>query len=186
VWPWEHILVAYIVSSVFWQLVVGKPLPRSAGFAAVSGALLPDIVDKPLSWSLAILPTGTSLAHSVITCVVLLAVTYPVAVGRLRLAEWTGFAVGYLTHLAGDVSYGLLVGRPVDPGFLLWPLVAVETTDRPGLVQTAAQFFEFYVAFLSTPRGMVYLVVELVMIAAGIALWVHDGRETKQEPRSTL
>lgn len=182
-WPWEHVVIAYVLSSGCWNLVYGKRLPRSAGYATLFGALLPDIVDKPLSWSLAILPTGTSLAHSLITCVGLLLITWPFVVRIGRVAEWMAFAVGYIAHLAGDVLYGFIVGRPVDPGFLLWPIVAVEATDSPGLITTAAQFFEFYVAFLSSPRGMVYFIVEVLLIACAISLWVRDGRESRLRPK---
>jgi hypothetical protein len=41
--------------------------PTAGGLAAALvavAALLPDLVDKPLSWWLDVLPAGTSLAHS--------------------------------------------------------------------------------------------------------------------------
>ena len=59
-----------------------------------------DLIDKPLAWSLQVLPSGRSLAHSLLVATVVLVVVH--ARWRRSGDSTVGVtvAVGYLTHLA--------------------------------------------------------------------------------------
>lgn len=78
----------------------------------LAGAVLPDIVDTPLSavfdWA-----AGRGIAHTLVLTGVLFAVVVVGFSGRARLA-WFGLPVGVLTHLAAD-------GMWASPRTFFWP-----------------------------------------------------------------
>lgn len=85
-WPWEHLAVGYIGYSLSVRLA-GRGVPRPRPVVALAvGTQFPDLVDKPLSWTLGVLPSGHSLAHSLFAALPLatLAVTVGVALDRRR------------------------------------------------------------------------------------------------------
>lgn len=176
-WPWEHAAVGYLVYSVLCRAYGTGPAPM-ATVALLFGTQCPDLVDKPLGWVVGVIPSGQSIAHSLFVAV-------GVAGGVLAIAHRRGdtvsqtvaaaFVVGYLTHLPGDVLYPVLLGGEfvVDP--LLWPLVpatAPQPTDVVGYVQELAATF---VTFLGSPRGGLYLLGEVTLLAGAFLLWRADG-----------
>ncbi|MFC6964015.1 hypothetical protein ACFQL7_23110 [Halocatena marina] len=48
-WPWSHAAVGYLCYSIGTRLVGRRPTTGPT-VAVLFGALLPDLVDKPLSW----------------------------------------------------------------------------------------------------------------------------------------
>jgi hypothetical protein len=174
VWPWEHLAVGYLVYSVAVRTATGHAPQAAAVFALAVGTQFPDLVDKPLGWGTTLLPSGLSLAHSLLFALpgIALLVSVASAVGRAGLA--IAFAVGYLLHLPADVVYPLLVGGDLRLGFLFWPLVpAAETTVAivPYVGRLAGQFLEF----LRTPRGQLYLALELGLLGGATLRWYDDG-----------
>lgn len=174
-WPWEHVAVAYLVYSLGRRLAGGR-VTEAAALAVALGALFPDLVDKPLSWVLGVLPGGRSLAHSL-----LVAVPVVLVVGLLtreRRAEAVGiaFGVGYLSHLPLDVLASGVFGGSFDTGFLLWPLTPTATgrPDGPALVHLLEQHREF-LAFLTGPVGRRYLAFEVVLLSLAAVRWWLDG-----------
>jgi hypothetical protein len=135
-WPWGHLALAYVLYSSLTRLRYRLP-PTWPGVALVAfGSQVPDLVDKPLSWTLGVLPTGRSFAHSLIfgTAIV---VAVALLLRRLDLPGERAFALGYYSHLVGD-SYGAaLAGRFHELSFLLWPVLPLDTADEPtvGIVQ---------------------------------------------------
>ena len=123
-WPWEHAAFGYVLVSILTRLVSGRgPQAASAGLV-VFGSLLPDLIDKPLSWSLRLFESGYAIGHSALVAVpgglALLLVGYRRGRGRLVAA----FVVGYWSHLAGDLLAPYLAGRGVQLGRVLWPVAA--------------------------------------------------------------
>ena len=122
-WPWGHFGLGYLLS----LLVARDTAVPSAGLAPTAalavGTQFPDMVDKPLAWTVSLLPNGRSLAHSVfITALVIGAVV--VLTRRYDIpAVGTAFGLGYVSHLAGDSLYPFLAGDFESLGFLLWPVV---------------------------------------------------------------
>lgn len=181
-WPWEHLAVGYLVYSAYSRRRWGRPPTTRAAVVVAVAAVFPDLVDKPLAWWLGVLPGGRSLAHSLLVAgPVVLAV---LAVGR-RLDERpasVAFAVGFLSHLAGDVVYPLVVRGELRAGFLFWPVVPVEDGDAtsalPHLQDLAGAFLEF----LATPRGTLYLLGDVVLLGLAVFVWVLDGTPGVRSP----
>lgn len=175
-WPWEHLASGYLVYSLANRGTGGDRPTGMEALALVVGTQFPDLVDKPLGWGTTLLPSGISLAHSLLCAV-------PVSAAAILLARradagrvgWA-FAAGYLAHLPGDIVYPMAVGGEPRLGFLLWPLVET-TASTPASITghvwgLVAQFLEI----LGTPVGQVYLVLELVLLGAAVLAWLGDGR----------
>ena len=175
-WPWEHLAVAYVAVSLLAR-ARGRRVGTLGAAALAVGSQFPDLVDKPLAWSLALLPSGTTLAHSVF-------VATPVCLLAWALARRYGyadaglaFAVGYALHLPGDILYGpLTTGGEVSLDPLLWPLVAkAGTAPAAGLLTETLFYVNRYRAFLSRPEALGYVVLELSLLVSAAALWAIDG-----------
>jgi hypothetical protein len=174
-WPWEHLAVGYVLFTLLAR-AFGRPVDGASALAVAFGTQFPDLVDKPLAWSFAVLPSGTTLAHSLLVAVPVAALV--VAVGRRRGRATVGaaFAVGYLSHLPADLLYGLLTeGGPVSVGALLWPLVEQTPSGSEGLFATVLYYVSEYRAFLATPRAVGYLLFEGALLGLAFALWIADG-----------
>ena len=175
-WPWEHLAVGYVVFSL-WCRAGGHERPRVADIGAVVlGSQFPDLVDKPLGWGTTVLPSGTSLAHSLLVAVpVAVAV---VAVGRRigRSTPAVAFALAYLAHLPADVVYPMLLGGGPKVGFLLWPLVPADPTPPTAVVGRVGELFAEFLSVLGTPAGYAFLVVEITLLGTAVLLWRADGR----------
>ena len=174
-WPWEHLALGYLVYSLAAQAVDGHRVTAATVAALALGTQFPDLVDKPLGWGTTLLPSGLSLAHSVLFAAPFAAVvtTVGAAVGRLGLA--LAFVLGYLTHLPGDVAYPLLVTGELSLGFLFWPLVPAVEASTVAVVPYIGELAASFLEFLRTPRGRLYLALELALLGAASARWYADG-----------
>ncbi|PSP55930.1 metal-dependent hydrolase [Halobacteriales archaeon QS_1_67_19] len=175
-WPWEHLVVGYLSYSLFVHARYGRA-PGAAPVVAVAfGTQFPDLVDKPLAWTLGLLPTGTSLAHSLFVALALSGLA--VAAGRAvdRPTVGLGFAAGYLSHLPADVLYPLLVGREPAITFLLWPLVSQPPVEAGiGFGETVRVLFGKFAAAIARPDAAGYLGAELAALLVAAGVWVYDG-----------
>lgn len=174
-WPWEHLAVGYLCYSAYVRFRYGHPPRRWPALALALATQLPDLIDKPLAWSLSVLPSGFSLGHSVFfaTAVVVLAVVLARRRGVPQVG--TAVAIGYATHLLGDLAYPVLRGGTTDVGIILWPIVSRPDSARVGLFEETARLFAEFSRFLGTPRGLSYLLFEVVLIGGVLALWAVDG-----------
>ena len=164
-WPWGHLAVGYLSYSA-WVHVRDRHAPESLPTVAlVFGTQFPDLVDKPLAWSLDVLPYGRTLAHSLFVAAAIVGVVSVVLRNRDQGRVVTAFSLGYATHLVADALYPLLAGDYESAGFLLWPVVpaAGYATDQDflGHVQSLTLTFP---AFL-----------ELVAALGVFVLWTRDG-----------
>src|SRR6056297_3615611 len=96
-WPWGHAVVGYLAYSGTTHVGWKRPPSHAATVALLFGTQFPDLVDKPLAWSLGVLPSGRSLAHSTLTAVLLVCVLYVVFARRRAVVG--AFALGYASHL---------------------------------------------------------------------------------------
>lgn len=172
-WPWEHLAFGYLLFSLYsharWST---GPTGRTAGTVAVA-TQIPDLIDKPFGWWLGVLPGGRTFAHSLLTAIP--------SIALVAIAGWflhanraaVAFAVGYLSHIAGDVIYPLVVEGELATGFLLWPITGTdaETTAPVGHI---AELIADFAAFLMTSVGVVYLVVEILLLSTAIIVWWRD------------
>lgn len=129
-WPWEHLGIGYVAyllvrPRAWWEA------DRITLGALVLGTQLPDLVDKPLAWVFAVLPSGRSFAHSLFFAAALAAVAVYAGRRYQRLDASFALVFGDLTHLALDAwePYSLHQYRQL--GFLFWPLTPSPYYDEP-------------------------------------------------------
>jgi len=163
-WPLGHAAVAYLGYAGLRHARSNAAPGVGVIIALLIGSQLPDLVDKPLSWGMGVLPTGRSLAHSL---VVLLPV---LAVGLLLAARWDraeyGIAVGVgaSLHVLADSLPSLWTDEGV--AFLLWPLLAVQPYES-GAPTVGG--------LLADSLGSPYLLVEFGLAALAVECWRRDG-----------
>ncbi|WP_396613387.1 metal-dependent hydrolase (plasmid) [Haloferax sp. S1W] len=181
-WPWEHLAVGYILFSLLVR-VFDWTLDDVSAVALAFGTQFPDLIDKPLAWTFAVLPSGTSLAHSVFIAVPVSLAVMIVLSRWSRLTVGVGFAVGYLAHPPSDILYGQLTeGGPLSFDSILWPFVEQSgSVSGGGLFGRVAIYIGEYQEFIAisgstSPQVVGYLVFEAVLLATAIALWLTDGR----------
>lgn len=163
-WPWGHLAFAYLLHSAFVHLWYRRR-PAWPGVAlAALGSQVPDLIDKPLAWTLNVLPSGRSLGHSVLVGTLIVVVAVALC-RRYGLRGWP-FALGYYSHLLGDSIRPLLDGRFHDLAFLLWPFFEIETGSGPsvGIVQ-----------YLLNARLEGTVLVELGLASVVFVWWLLDG-----------
>jgi membrane-bound metal-dependent hydrolase YbcI (DUF457 family) len=168
-WPPGHVAVAYVCLSVYSRLSRREPPAGPHLPWLVVGALAPDLVDKPLAWSLGVLPGGRTLAHSLLGAVVVVWLARRTS-ARLESQVGLVFGVGYLSHLLGDTVLLAAQGDLSRTTFLLWPLVpAPADGTEPVLV---SKLSELTIATLGP---------ELVVGTAVVVLWLADGAPGARE-----
>ena len=174
-WPWEHLAVGYLCYSVYSHLRGARPRGDAVVVLAFA-TQAPDLVDKPLAWSLSVLPSGQSLAHSLLTAAPLSAGVLALSARANRTDVGVAFALGYLSHLAGDVVYPALLGGPANVAFLAWPVVPSRADPSgPGLFARFSQYFGDYVARLGEPQLSGYVAMEVGLLGVVLVLWLYDG-----------
>lgn len=173
-WPWEHIAVGYLLYSGYVHLRDGESPTALASLAVIVGALFPDLVDKPLAWTFDVLQSGISLAHSVLTALALTAAVTALGMrGRRDVAA--GFSVAYLAHLPADALYPALLGDGLTLRAFFWPLVTLSGNPSRGFIENFAYYAVTFLDFLGTPRGMLFLGLEVTLLGTAFVVWVLDG-----------
>ena len=160
--PWTHAAFGYLLLLLI-AVLLGRRLSRAELLALIVGTQLPDFVDKPLAWWFSVLPSGRSLAHSLVVAVPLSVVVLAVAWYRSHPGVGLAFGFGYASHLLGDSYVAFYAWRPEEFTFLLWPLLpAYPYDDFVGFTDFFSRLTvtsELLVAFLATVVvGVVFLV----------------------------
>lgn len=163
--PLGHLSVGYLLYAG-WCRRLGTPPAPGPMLALVVCSLLPDLVDKPLAWGFGVLPTGQSLAHSLLVLVPLCLVAVLVSRRRGRVEYGVAVSLGALSHPVLD-ALPVLWGEESRFGFLLWPYWSVEPyeSDAPTLADLGA-------AVIGTPS---VLLEGLLLVLAGV-VWYKQGR----------
>ncbi len=158
--PLGHIGVGYLFLSFVERGWRHHPPQGVALPWLIAGTLLPDLIDKPLAWAGGLLPSGRSLAHSLLFAIPLIVVISGWLWQHRKSAEGIGFSVGYGSHLLTDVV--LPLGTPFDRmRFLLWPLYPAPVYESE--IPTTLELTESLL--LEVPLGFFI-----------VGLWVVDGR----------
>ena len=165
--PWGHLAVGYLCLSLAVRFRYRTPPRGPAAIAVAIGTQLPDLVDKPLAWRFGLIPSGRSLAHSLLFLTVLAVMAWALAARYDRQLEASAFVGAYLSHVLADMLPAALAGEWARLGSLLWPITPVY--QYPGeLDYTIIGFFlELEPAALVSPG------LGLTIVALG--LWVYDG-----------
>lgn len=171
-WPWGHLAFGYVGYLLVRPHAI-RHGDRLAVLAALFGSQFPDMVDKPLAWGFAVLPSGRSLAHSVFALVVVSAVVWAVAVEYDRREVAVAFPVGYVTHLLGDAVVPVYEGSYGELNYLLWPLLPAPEYDEPtGLLDAL-------VVFTNPEFSATFLAEVAVASAVGLLCTYHFVRRTE-------
>jgi hypothetical protein len=183
--PWGHAAVGYLLYTEWGRWQRDDSPHGIAVLALALGTQFPDLVDKPLSWTFALLPTGRSLGHSLLVfalltgALVALARQYdqqpPVSdslvttsarhpSSRRASLTVTAFVIGYGSHLLADVAAGIVTGD-FNVRYLLYPLVQLGGSEH------GYSFLEFFLSLTLTPL----LVFEVVLTIVAFGVWLRDG-----------
>jgi hypothetical protein len=165
-WPWGHLAVGYLLYSALARWRFDRPPGDAAALLVAVGTQFPDLIDKPLAWTFHLLPSGRSLAHSLLTAIVVCVLVgiYFRRRGQQRLA--TAFAIGYVSHLFADALSPLLSGQYQYVAYLGWPLLDLPPYD------TGTGFIGHFTSIELTPL----MLAGFVFIVLGLAVWLRDGR----------
>jgi membrane-bound metal-dependent hydrolase YbcI (DUF457 family) len=123
--PWGHLAVGYLCLSFAVRVRYRVPPGGAAAIAVAFGTQLPDLIDKPLAWRFGVIPSGRSLAHSLLFLAVLAAIAWALAAGSDRRLEASAFVGAYLSHVLADAFPAALAGEWAKLGLLLWPITPV-------------------------------------------------------------
>ena len=180
-WPWEHAILGYLVYSVFCHVRYGKPPTGAATIAVVFASLLPDLIDKPLAWSLGLVETGYAIGHSVFFTVPLVVAVgvWAASAGRPRVGS--AFGIGYVLHPPADIVFQM-TGGGVHLGIVLWPVATygeVEATN--GFLWESLRRIELFRADLFAGDLSVYMWIQLVITVLVFCLWLYDGAPVAQD-----
>ncbi|MDQ2050143.1 metal-dependent hydrolase [Natronolimnohabitans sp. A-GB9] len=163
--PVVHLAVGYLCYAGYtrWH---GDGTPDEApALAAIVGAALPDLIDKPI-WLADLVAVGRTIGHSLLFAIPVVIAVWLLTRARDRPVLGIAFAIGYLSHIATDVPWHVISGDVDELGFLFWPL-----TPMPAYTGTKP---------LGTVPGLEVTVttlwLEAVILVAGVALWWADGR----------
>jgi hypothetical protein len=174
-WPWGHLAVGYLLYSLTVRLLQRRGPTAGAALAVALGTQVPDLVDKPLAWTLGVTPQGYTVAHSVFVAV-------PLAVAVVALADYRGradigiaYAVGHLSHLVGDVVFAIGLRQPYTLERVLWPLVDLPATEPRATTGRILEYATDWVAYLLSNGHGAFLAVYLGTLVGAVLLWLVDG-----------
>jgi len=171
-WPWGHLAVGYLLYVGLSRVhdPTGQTVPTL--LALVFGTQVPDLVDKPLAWTLEVLPSGRSLGHSLLIQACLLVVLYG-AVSEKRKPVVAALGIGSVSHslsdLGPEVVGGLLLGDGSQlqwTSYLVWPVLGSPSYPEDN------SFVTHFAQFEVSP----YVAFQFGLCALALGVWVYsDG-----------
>lgn len=186
-WPWEHVLFAYVFYSLFVRLLYAETPTDGQAAALAFGSLLPDLVDKTLAWQFAIVDSGYTIGHSVPVAIPSSIAIYAIARYRGVSRPGLAFGFGYLLHLVGDVLPTSFVRGELYVQHVLWPIGSHEATSiHDGLVDGVRHYLFAYADQILALEPTPVLVLQLGSVLFGSAIWVLDGAPGVRYPAAVI
>lgn len=165
-WPWGHIAVGYLLYSLGLRSQGRRPEAAEVVLVAF-GTLLPDLVDKPLTWQFGVLSSGRSMAHSLFVAGMVLAVLYVVLAPRIGASQILAFGVGWLSHPLADFPFErALAGEYEYLTYFVWPLLP------PPQYEADQSFLAHVAAYELGP----FEVFQFALFGLAAYVWYLDGR----------
>ena len=185
-WPWGHLAFGYVLYSVYTHLWKWKAPSGRLVLVLAFSTQLPDLVDKPLSWTFGVFPSGYSIAHSIFVAI-------PVTIGLIG-ATWyinrseigIAFGIGYGSHLLSDLIVAILTtGATV--GRVLWPVITQPPYDQNlSLSQRITYYLVRYAISILHGENLKIFFVQSLFVFIAVSLWVYDGFPGFNETRRIL
>lgn len=180
--PWEHAAIAYLLYSGYSRWQNSMPPHGWAVLVVLFASQLPDLIDKPLMWYSGILPSGRSLAHSVLIAVPVVIIVSELA--RNHDVEKLGpaFAIGYLSHL-GSEALPLYPGREASFESILWPVLEYEpSSDQYGsAVEWGIETLISDYPTLLELNPTIHVMVGISTVTLMFLVWMIDGKPGLRE-----
>ncbi len=131
-WPLGHAAVGYLLYTLATRARFDRPPTALALCALLVGTQFPDLVDKPLAWYVGVLPTGRTLAHSLLVLIPVSLVVLALARRYDRTELGFAFVLGALSHAVVDVIPALWgAATPTCCSGRLCPLRPTRAAHRP-------------------------------------------------------
>jgi len=187
--PLGHAALAYLCF-VGVAAVTDRTLPARRDLAPLLFASqLPDLIDKPLAF-VGVLASGRSLAHSLVALVVFLVVVGPAcrrtarAVKSMRLrslltAAPLPLAVGYVSHLVGDIYRPMLNGTFQETLFLFWPLARVPAAPADSVAPWTRLVTAYTTGGINHNAALVAAAVGLFVLVRIHSYWRRRSSSTR-------
>ncbi|ELY43646.1 metal-dependent hydrolase [Natronorubrum sulfidifaciens] len=164
-WPLGHVAVAYLCYTIATRARFDAPPAHIPALLLVFGSQFPDLVDKPLAWYLGVIPTGRTLAHSLLVLVPLSVAVLAISSHYDRGEYGIALTIGALSHVLVD-ALPALWGPNESATHLLWPVVPVEEYEQgPPTI----------LALVQDSLGQPFFLAEFVLAAIAVVLWRRDG-----------
>ncbi|MDS0477606.1 metal-dependent hydrolase [Natrinema sp. 1APR25-10V2] len=174
-WPWEHLAFAYVLYSLTANVILRRsPSARETAAVAI-GSQLPDLIDKPLAWTLGLTETGYSVGHSIIVAPIICLVVYAMAAQRGERALAGAFSLAHLSHPAADILSRLLRDEAVDIRMVLWPVASPPAGTGGDFLDHVVRYFLGYVYLVVTGGLTLQVAFQTLLGLAVLALWLADG-----------
>ena len=182
-WPWGHLAVGYLCYLAAIKLRNRGDQTLTTLTAVAFGTQFPDLIDKPLAWSIGILPSGRSFAHSLITFTLIVTILYWAGRRLNRREPVIAFAIGYLSHSLVDLGPGVIGGLLMGDmsqlkwtTYLLWPVLS-----SPPYPQDSS-FIEHFTSFALEP----YVLFQFALFGLAILVWIRSGFPGLKPVRRTI
>ncbi len=163
-WPWAHAALGYLIYSGLAR-ARGTRATGTPVLVLALGTQFPDLIDKTFAWYLPLLPTGRTLAHSLLIAVPVVVLVHWWTRRRTRAALGTAFGLGYGSHLVGDALHPVVTGAWGDLTFLLWPV----------LPSPAYETGQSLTAHLQAIEASPWFLFGLLLTAIAVVVWHRDG-----------
>lgn len=165
--PWGHAAIGYLCVSLAIRYRYRIPPRGPAALAVAIGTQLPDLIDKPLAWRFGLIPSGRSLAHSLVFLAALSVIVWVLATRYDRRLEGSAFTGAYLSHVLADMLPAAVAGEWAKLGSLLWPITP--------LYQYPDELDRSIIGFFLALEPAELLSLELGLTVVALALWIYDG-----------
>lgn len=183
-WPWEHAAVSYLVYSIGLRLLGHPPPSDRETLILVTAAILPDVIDKPFSWSLKLAPSGHGPAHSVFLAVPIALIILTLAWRRDAKRLGVVAVLGHWLHLVGDVVTPLRIGESPNLGRVLWPVIETAPYETDYGLRRGLLYFTDFLGSLAEADPVDLLIFYALLPAVTVGLWVSDGAPGSRRLRS--
>jgi membrane-bound metal-dependent hydrolase YbcI (DUF457 family) len=168
-------MVGYVGYSVFERLRTGGAPTQQNVLVLAVATQAPDLIDKPLAWQFGVLSSGVGAAHSLLVGVPVAALIGVWLRGRGQTGTGIAVVIGQVSHVLGDLLFSWLFGSSPVLASFVWPLGPAPGPTSAGLLVGVWDRLLGSQALLATPKGQLYVLLEVVLLVVTVGLWFYDG-----------